>query len=397
MLPTEEVSQPIIIQVKMSVRSIFNELLLLKDKGGYIAHRYLGRLLSVRERRRIYQRVEADFPIKWDLYHLELTLAVSSYPRISRIFLLILGNYSLSKFILRSRGWMYEAKYPHEASVCEVYFRDNGRSDLSPFLGYSECSIYSRKKSDLINALRHLGFHLTFRGLFASRVGYLASKFRDTRLPETIILQEGRSLEYRSLYVYARPRNINVEFSWKHPNSFIYAPKDLLSQSNLDYPGRLYRKPYQKNKIVQLITVITFNEAVLIVVPTSNSIDEVLEWIRKTVNLVRAPRLFFSIHPTYTHLRPALIKEGHTSIDDSKSEYLQKYGIFIGCYSTLLAQAVDQGKTVMAIGYSQDQLERMDGQLSNFTIHDARAFTGTDGGNEAIRAVGKGSFNEQHT
>ena len=91
------------------------------------------------------------------------------------------------------------------------------------------------------------------------------------------------------------------------------------------------------------------------------------------------------------HFRPVLIKEGYISIDDSKAEYLQKYGIFIGCYSTLLAQAVDQGKAVMAIGYGDDQLERMQVVLSNFTIHDARAFTGAAGCIEANQVVGNGS------
>ena len=374
----------------MFLRSVSNELLLLKNNGAYTAYHYIGRSCSVRDHRRIYQKVEADFSIKWDIYYLELTLAVSLYPRISKIFLLILGNYSLLRFLLKNRGWVYQASYPNKASVCEVYFRDAERNDLRPFLGHPECSISRLRKRDIFNALRHISFHLTFRGLFASRVRYLANKFRSLRLPETIILEQGRSLEYRALYAHARTRNINVEFSWKNPSSIQYSLEDLSSQSNLDYPGPLHRRPYQKNKIVHLDNQITFNEAVLIVVPTFVSTGEILEWIRNTVDLVRAPRLFFSIHPSYMHLRSVLIKEEYISIDYSKAEYLQKYGIFIGCYSTLLAQAVDQGKSVMAIGYSNDQLERMQAQLSNFTIHDARAFTGAAGCIESNQDVRNG-------
>lgn len=357
----------------MLLRRVLDELLLLKKNGGYVAYHYLGRPLSVREEQCIYRGVKADFSIKWDLYYLEMTLAVSLFPRIARVFLLIHGNYSLWKFVLGNSGWVYEANYDRSAEVCEVYFRDSERSDMGPFLGYPECSITRKNRRDALNVLRHLRVHFTFRRLFAGRVDYLARKFENAVLPKTVILQEGRSLEYRSLYAHARAKNTNIEFSWKYPGSIFYDETELFSQSNLDYPGRLHRRPYIKNEIVKLAGRLKFEEDVLIVVPTFNSMQQNLQWVRSTIAVTTASGYFLSVHPTYRHLRPALLNEPDVTIDDLKSEYMRKYKIFIGCYSTLLAQAVDNGKTVIAIGYNKDQIERMNASLSNFTIHDASA------------------------
>ncbi len=360
----------------MYIISIFNELLLLWRNGGYAAYHNIGRPLSLGDQRRIYWEIEEEFEIKWDIYYLKMTLAVSLYPRISKFFLLILGNYYLLRFVLINRGWVYQANYPTKSSIYEVYFRDNERDDLRPFLGHPECSIKRQKKSDIFNSFRHIRFHLTFKDLFLNRVSFLASKFKDLNLPETIILFEGRSLEYRSLYSYVRyfSRSTNVEFSWRYPTGgVLYEIADLYGQSNLDYPGRLHRNSYRKNKFVELAKKVYFDKDVLIVVPTFNSLEKILKWLRKTVSIIIAPRYFFSLHPSYQNLRSMLAEENYATIDESKSEYMNKYDTFIGCYSTLLLQAAEQGKAVMAIGYGHEQLEIMNASLSDLTIYDARA------------------------
>lgn len=359
--------------MKKSFSCVLRELYLLMKNGGFCAYHYLGRSLSVDEQRDIYHGIDADFSIKWDLYYLELTLAVSPYPRIARFYLLVYGNISFIAYIIKNRNWVYKAIYPTEGNIFEVYFRDcdNERSDLRPILGFPECTVVRREHNDWGNMFCHLLPSSSHRRLFAKRVDFFEKKYRFARFPRRVILFEGRSLEYRSLYTFARKNEITVEFSWSSPRALLYDSGSFQENANLDYPGVLHAKSPLENDIVQLSESLRFDNDALVVVPTFNSTSEILEWICKTTNLIKCRKFFFAVHPTYPHLKPELIKYGFDSIDDLKVEYMQKYDVFIGSYSTLMMQALEQGKCVIAIGYDQEQVSRMNESLSGITIYDA--------------------------
>ncbi len=341
--------------------------------GWYASYFNTNQALNILEFRRIYREASSeDFSIAWDLYYLSLTLSACHNRRMAKIFLLIYGNIAVAARIIKDSVWIYESKECNFHSPYEVYFYSNTRSDLAPFLGYPELSIKRKNSLDILNALLHINPSFSHRSLFFKRVRFYSKKLRECRLPKVIILEEGRSLEYRALYHYARNKEVEIEFSWRNACSYVYSPVQLSEDSNLDYPGRLHRPRYEKNIMIKMVTPVVIDGDVLIVVPTFNLTEDVLTWVRDAIKLIVSKNYFFSIHPSYPHLKDKILGLRLGEIDDNKEKYLDRYSFYVGCCSTLMKTAKDKGKQVYAIGFNDLQIEHMTETLSGFQIIDAR-------------------------
>lgn len=78
------------------------------------------------------------------------------------------------------------------------------------------------------------------------------------------------------------------------------------------------------------------------------------------------------MHPSYKHISNKVLELGIGMIDEDKSQYFERYSVFVGCVSTLLKTSKENGKCVYAIGFDEDQLEYMSANLSGFKIIDGR-------------------------
>ena len=252
----------------------------------YVAYYYLGGSLRKERIRQIYSESKANnFSIEWDLFYLNLTLEISPYRRIAKIFLLVYGNLAIAMRIIRDANWVYETSECDTKGTYEVYFTQN-RQDHAPFLGFQELSIQKKSSIDIINALIHIRPSFSFRSLFNNRIKYYSSKFSNSRFPRVIILEEGRSLEYRALYDHVKDKEVKIEFSWRNASASVYTPEQLSSASNLDYPGYLHRPKYFSNIIVKLISPIKIDDNILIVVPTFNSTRQIINWIYSVIEII---------------------------------------------------------------------------------------------------------------
>ena len=343
----------------------------LARNGWYTAYHYMGPSLPIAKVRKILNESSLeDFSIAWDLYYLNLTLSASCQKRAAKIFLLLYGNLAVLVRIIRDAKWVYESNNCDLKGTYEVYFPNN-RKDLVPFLGYPELSITRKKTFDILNVLFHIRPSFSFHSLFTNRINYYSAKFSKCRLPKVIILNEGRSLEYRALYHHAKNKETKIEFSWRNAGSISYSPEQLSGASNLDYPGYLHRPKYEKNTIIKMTSPLSINDNILVVVPTFSSTEDVLNWIYSVTKLIIGRKYIFSVHPSYPNLKEKVLELGLGEVDENKSTYLERYSVFVGCVSTLLKIAKDNGKQIYAIGFDAIQIDYMVASLSGFKIIDA--------------------------
>jgi hypothetical protein len=338
----------------------------------YVAYFYLGGCLPNERIRKVYNKSRInDFSVDWDLYYLNLTLEISPYPRVAKLFLLVYGNVAIAMRIIRDANWVYEVSECDARGTYELYFTQN-RQDHAPFLGFQEVSVTKKSGLDLINALKHTRPSFSFRALFKNRIEYYSSKFVACSFPRVIIFEEARSLEYRALYDHLKDKEAKIEFSWRNASSSVYTAEQLSSASNLDYPGYLHRPKYVSNIIIKLASPIIINDNILIVVPTFNSAKQIIDWIYSVTKIIVGNKYFFSVHPSYPHLKKKLLELGIGEIDENKSKYLERYSTYVGCVSTLLKTAKENGKQVYSIGFDEYQIDYMSTSLSDFQIIDCR-------------------------
>lgn len=265
----------------------------LTRNNWYVAYYHLGGSLPSERIRQIYNKCKVNnFSIEWDLYYLNLTLEISPYRKIAKFFLLVYGNFAVAARIIRDANWVYETSACDAKGAYEVYFTQN-RQDLEPFLGFQELSITKKSSLDIINAIIHIRPSFSFRSLFTKRVKYYSSKFINCSFPKIIILEEGRSLEYRALYEHVKDKEVKIEFSWRNASANVYTPEQLSSASNLDYPGYLHRPKYVRNKVVKLSSPVKINDDIMIVIPTFNSTKKIIDWINSVTKVIVGRKYFF--------------------------------------------------------------------------------------------------------
>jgi hypothetical protein len=149
----------------------------------------------------------------------------------------------------------------------------------------------------------------------------------------------------------------------------LYSKDELKNNKNLDMPVELIRPDFIDNNIQILNKPIIIEDDLLIVVPSMFRKEEIISWVQKTVNYIKARKYYFSIHPSSSHLIKPINDLKIGKIDYKKDKYLMKYRYFSGTYSTLLQNAKKSGCITYPLAFNEHELEYMDAQMSNITIY----------------------------
>tara|TARA_B110000114_G_C15096661_1_gene401941 strand:+ start:833 stop:1885 length:1053 start_codon:yes stop_codon:yes gene_type:complete len=342
--------------------------------GGYHSYFLVGPPLPVETVRRIYYETNQDFLLGWDLFYLNLTLENKKFLKLNKC-ILFLYEYARHVYtIVKDPNWVYDISFDKNIETYEVFFRNNTRRDQQPFCGYDGLDIYTSKKSDICNSIKAILPCLTFKEIFRKKMMWHVGKFKNCDLPSEIILEECRSIEYRSLYYFAKKRDVDIKISWRNASTYLYTKDELKDNKNLDMPVPLLRPEFIDNNVTNLKDIITLEDDILIIVPSMFKTEDIVSWVLNAVDVIKANNYYFSIHPSSGHLIEPINKLNLGKIDYEKDRYFNKYKFITGTYSTLIQNASNNGIIIYPLAFDQHELEYMDSMMSNVTIYNALKF-----------------------
>jgi|TARA_B100001093_G_scaffold41707_1_gene35456 hypothetical protein len=359
------------VVLKMQKNSFFKNIYLIIKNGGYHSYFLVGPPLPVKKVREIYMRTNHDFIVGWDMFYMNLTLEDKRYKPVIKFLLFVYEYIRHVYVVINNSRWVYKSSMPNGEDTYEVYFRNNDRVDQNPFCGYEALNITQTSKNDFINSIKAILPCFSFRKLFKKKIIWHATKLRFCNLPKEVILEECRSVEYRALFYFTIKNDINVKISWRNSSTLLYSKDELKNNKNLDMPVELIRPDFIDNNIQILNKPIIIEDDLLIIVPSTFRKEEIISWVHKTVNHIKARKYYFSIHPSSSHLIKPINDLKIGKIDYKKDKYLMKYRYFSGTYSTLIQNAKKSGGITYPLAFNEHELEYMDAQMSNITIYKA--------------------------